>query len=749
MRFRKTCHVPMSPGVTDAFTLGPRAVARVAAAMWISCGGLVGVAIPLVAAGDDSHRGAMVAIGGAAVLFGALVWHLPWDRWSPSTTLVLVPAAFTAIALYNTAAVNPWSYDVFFLIAFAWIGLAHRPGTATLCTPLLLAAYLLPLLRWDHPGDGVASLVYVAPASVLLGEAVSLVATRLRTAEVDRARSEARYSALVRSSAEFVVVLDDDGAVEFAGGAVAEVLGVDPDDFVGTASAAVVHEDDLPLVESTFDAIAAGAALEGPILFRCRHADGTMRWVEGTIKNLRDDPSVGGIVVNGRDITPRIEAEERLAHLARHDPLTELPNRAAVLEDLGRALARAERVGGSVAVLFLDLDGFKVVNDSLGHAVGDQLLVAVATVLRGELREGDLLARLGGDEFTVIVEGVTDPDEPAALAQRMIEVLRQPIEVAERRHVVTVSIGIAFSGDGDRDPADLLRRADLAMYRAKELGKSRLEVFDPGLARRAHRRLDVAADLRLAVERGELDLFFQPEVELATGRVVGLEALVRWWHPERGLLLPGEFIDVAEESELILALGWQVLDRACATAARWVERLGPAAPEVSVNVSPRQLHDLGFVDDVRRAVETHRLPPSKLRLEIVERAMLDAVAPFSLTELRQMGVRLAIDDFGTGYSSLSYLDRLPVDVVKIDRSFLAPVVAATDRAPVVEATLAMARSFELDVVAEGVETEAQVAFLRRVGCPRAQGYHFGRPEPVRTAAQWLGGSLGRPGALSR
>ena len=678
-----------------------------------------------------------MAVGLGAIAIGAVVWFLPWHRWPDRATLVLVPVAFTFIGTFNRAAYDPWSYDVFFLVSFVWIGLAHPVGTSLAAAPLFVVAYVLPLSGWHDVDLGVRSLVYVLPTAVLLGEVVSWVSSRLRRAELARATSEARFSALVRSAAEYIVVLDDDGVVQFASDAVERVLGFPVDEFVGQNGSVLCHPDDRERVNEHFRQVRDGGMLHQTVLYRALRADGGIRWIDGTVSDLRGDSSVGGLVVNGRDVTERVEAEERLAHLARHDPLTGLPNRAALLEDLGRAMARAGRRGSAVAVLFLDLDGFKVVNDSLGHAVGDRVLVAAADRVRGVLRAGDVLARLGGDEFTVMLEDLADPAEPIALAERLVQALREPLDIADRRHVVTASIGIAVTTPGDRDAIELLRQADLAMYRAKELGKARYEVFDQGLARRARRRLDVEAELRVAIEEGQLALHNQPEIDIALDRVVGVEALVRWRHPVRGLLMPGEFIAVAEESEMILDLGRAVLDRACATAADWVERFGPSAPEMSVNVSPRQLHDPAFLDDVRQVLGRHGLPPALLRLELTESMLADAAVPEALSELQHMGVHIAVDDFGTGYSSLSYLDRLPVDVVKIDRAFLLPVLTADDRAPVVEAALALGRSLGLAVVAEGVETPAHVALLLRLGCHRAQGFFFGRPSPVQAAERFL------------
>ncbi|MFP5327001.1 MAG: putative bifunctional diguanylate cyclase/phosphodiesterase, partial [Acidimicrobiia bacterium] len=486
-----------------------------------------------------------------------------------------------------------------------------------------------------------------------------------------------------------------------------------------------------------------GTFLNRPLTYRSRHADGSWRWIEGAVSDLRDEPSVGGILINGRDVTERVEAERQLAHLAAHDALTGLPNRWAFLEELGRALGRSERHGSQVAVLFLDLDDFKIVNDTLGHSVGDQLLIAVADVLRATVRAGDTLARLGGDEFTVAVEDLADGTEAISLAERILLALAEPLPIGGRRYVVGASIGIATSESDASGPDELLRRADLAMYRAKELGRNRLEVFDEVLARRARRRLDVEAELRVAIERRELLCHYQPEVSLPEGQIIGMEALVRWRHPVRGLLPPSDFMDVAEKSDLVVGIGSIVIDDACRAAAGWLRRYGDNAPQVAVNVSTRQLRDHGFVASITDALAASGLPARLLRIEVLESLLVDESLSDRLMEIQHLGASVAIDDFGTGYSSLSYLDRLPVDAIKIDRSFLAPVTTAIERAPVVEATIAMASSLGLTVVAEGVETPAHVELLNRLGCTRAQGYFFSRPQPPEEAGRLLAARLGK------
>ena len=714
-----------------------RALARLAAILWIGCGALVAAGSALLPGGEEFHRTGVLVVGAVALAVGAVVWQLPWNRWDPKATLLLVPVAFTVIGAFNRFAGDPWLYDMFFIVSFVWLGLAHRMGTSTASAPLLAVAYLVPLIGTADDVRGPASLVFVLPVCVVLGEASAWAASRLRRAEQERAHSEARYASFVRHASEIVVVLDDSAVFRYASPASQRVLGFRPEELEGQPASAFVHPEDLAVVREWFSTARDGSVVNRPLMYRYRHADGSWRWIEGTVSDLRNEPSVAGIVVNGRDITERMEVEHELAHLAAHDPLTGLPNRSAFLEDLARALGRARRNTNRVAVLFLDVDDFKVVNDSLGHAVGDQLLIAISNVLRCTVRSGDTLARLGGDEFTVVVEDLGDGTEAVALAERILDALAEPLLIAARRHVIGASIGIATADRGDAEADDLLRRADLAMYRAKELGRNRFEVFDEVLARRARRRLDIEAELRMAIERRELVCHYQPEVTLHDGQIVGMEALVRWHHPTRGLLAPAEFVDVAEKSDLVVGIGNIVLSDACRAAAGWFSRYGDLAPHVAVNVSARQLHDPGFVGSVADALNATGLPAGRLRLELLESMLIESGTDDLLLELQRMGISVAIDDFGTGYSSLSYLDRLPVDVIKIDRSFLAPVTSGADRAPVVEATIALAQSLGLAVVAEGVETPAHVALLARLGCTRAQGYFFSRPVPTEEAGRLL------------
>jgi diguanylate cyclase (GGDEF)-like protein len=414
--------------------------------------------------------------------------------------------------------------------------------------------------------------------------------------------------------------------------------------------------------------------------------------------------------------------------------LTGLPNRAFFMEQLERALVDPAGSDGRVAVLFVDLDNFKVINDSLGHAAGDALLVEVARRLRGCLRPGNLAARLSGDEFTVLVESLADERQASLLAERLADALRAPIRLGEREVVVSASLGLVVGRPGHDAPSDLLRRADLALYRAKAEGKARAAVFDPALEVQAAARMELELDLRHALDSDELRLHLQPIVGLTDGRIIEVEALVRWAHPRRGLLPPSEFIPIAEETGLIVPLGQWVLEAACRWARAWHDQHPADLPlVVSVNVSALQLRHPTLVAEIQQVVRETGLDPRCLRLEITESGLIQDLEAASavLLELKALGIQLAIDDFGTGYSSLSYLSRLPVDTLKIDRSFVERLSAESTEVAIIRTVVALAQSFELRVTGEGVETPAQAAQLRALGVEQAQGYLFAHPRAAR------------------
>jgi diguanylate cyclase (GGDEF)-like protein len=443
----------------------------------------------------------------------------------------------------------------------------------------------------------------------------------------------------------------------------------------------------------------------------------------------RVDGVTVGRVWSFHDVTEQKRLEHELAHQAFHDSLTDLANQALFRDRVEHGLARVRGRSGELAVLFVDLDNFKTVNDSLGHTAGDELIMRVAERLQGCLRPTDTAARLGGDEFALLIEDYEAHHHVMGLAERLIESLQEPFGIAARDVVIGASIGIAFNSPG-MDTDQLLRNADLAMYSAKRRGKGRFETYEPGLHSAAVQRLEIEGDLRRALERSELTVHYQPIVALAPGEIVGVEALVRWNHPERGPIPPTDFIPGAEENGLIGELGRQVLDAACHQVRRWqLAYPAHAAMSVNVNLSPRQLRDSELVGQIASVLDHSGLAPHDLVLEITEGAMMHDVeaAIRRLHEVKELGVRLAVDDFGTGYSSLSYLQRFPVDILKIDRAFVSVLETEDGESSLANAIISLARAMRLTVVAEGVETEVQAESVRALGCDRVQGYYFARP----------------------
>jgi diguanylate cyclase (GGDEF)-like protein len=438
----------------------------------------------------------------------------------------------------------------------------------------------------------------------------------------------------------------------------------------------------------------------------------------------------------------RKRAEVALAHQALHDPLTGLPNRALFLDRLENALARAQRGSAGIGVLFLDLDRFKVVNDSLGHEAGDRLLLDVANRLRGVVRPGDTVARFGGDEFTILCD-VRDERDAVLIAERVAAAVEAPFTLDDNEAFLTTSLGIALTtGREEADAEALIRDADAAMYRAKERGKSRYELFDSDMRSRAVDRLEVENALHGALDRGEFRIFYQPAVDLRTGEVIGVEALVRWQHPERGLVGPDQFIALTEETGLIVPLGSWVLREACRQWRRW-EDSGTPTPRMSVNLSARQLGQPDLVDVVAEALQETGMDPGRLSLEITESTVLADTesALATLEALKRHGVRISLDDFGTGYSSLALLKRIPVDELKVDRSFVAGLGLDPQDSPIVSTVIGLAEALGLAAGAEGVETSAQAEELRRIGCLDAQGFYFARPQPPERMTMLLGSRL--------
>jgi diguanylate cyclase (GGDEF)-like protein/PAS domain S-box-containing protein len=544
---------------------------------------------------------------------------------------------------------------------------------------------------------------------------------------VDLQRSEERFRSLVRNASDGVIVLGDDGLIRYESPAVERILGRKPDDGVGRPVTAEVHPDDRAAVERRLGDLAATGGSEATFEFRTRHADGSWRTLEAIAKNLLEDPAVSGVVVNYRDITERKALEEQLRHQAFHDVLTGLANRSLFRDRLGHALDRAARGARPTTVLYLDLDDFKAINDRLGHAEGDRLLVAVGDRLRAATRAGDTVARLGGDEFAIIIEE-TEPAEAEQAATRILEALVPPFDLGDRQVVARASIGIAIRTADGGDADELLRRADIAMYAAKARGGECHVTYEAELYDATVARMELKADLQGALERGELHVAYQPIVEIETGAISGSEALMRWTHPVRGLVPPTEFIPLAEENGLILDLGRWILEAACRQTRTWQQETGRPDLTVSVNLSGRQIADPSLVADVARILATSRLDPRCLTLEITETVLIQDVEATvaAFRALKALGTRLAIDDFGTGYSSLSYLRQFPIDILKIDRSFVASLDGSADSNALVRSIINLSSTLRLDTVAEGIESTLQRQVLRGLGAQRGQGHLFAR-----------------------
>jgi diguanylate cyclase (GGDEF)-like protein/PAS domain S-box-containing protein len=521
--------------------------------------------------------------------------------------------------------------------------------------------------------------------------------------------SQERFRSAFERAPTGMAIVGLDGIVQRANAALRAHVG---DDVAGVPLADLVLAEDL--------AARPFPAADSELELRYRNGRGWALWHHSPLPGRDGEPEAW--ISHCIDVTARKQAESELSWQAHHDPLTGLPNREFFLERLDGALARR---GGQVAVLFVDLDDFKVVNDSLGHGAGDRLLSAVAERLSSVLRPDDVIARFGGDEFTILLPGIASEDHALAVAGRVSEALADPLVLDGEHRYVSASVGMSFAAPGS-DAQALLRDADAAMYRAKEMGKGRCEIFDESMRRHALERLELEGGLREALELGELRLVYQPLVELADGRVTGVEALLRWDHPVHGTVGPLRFIPIAERTGLIIPIGAWVLREACRQLAEW----GDDALGVSVNVSSRQFGATDLVDTVRSALDDSGLAPERLCLEITETAMMADIGAMSetLTALKRLGVRLAVDDFGVGHASLRRLrSLLPVDTLKIDKSFVDGIAEDADDAAIVEGVVRLAHSLGLHAVAEGVETAEQAAILDAWSCQTGQGYHFAKP----------------------
>jgi diguanylate cyclase (GGDEF)-like protein/PAS domain S-box-containing protein len=573
-------------------------------------------------------------------------------------------------------------------------------------------------------GAGAALSVLLAVLVYVLARSRDMAMRMVEEATASLRRSEEHFRALVQHGSDLILVADGAWNVRYTSPSVTQLLGYAPDALVGQPLLTAVHPDDAEGIRLK------GDGGRGTVEARVRHQDGSWRHFEGVVTDLRDDPAVGGFVCTAHDVSERKAVEQRLAHDATHDPLTGLPNRVLLLDRLEHALALAARDHSYVAVIFLDLDRFKLVNDSLGHAMGDRLIVEVGRRLRRAARRADTVARFGGDEFVIVCESVPDVEEAVRIAGRLVEGIDQTVMLGDQETVVGVSVGIALSVGPETTSEDLMADADAAMYRAKEKGRGRIEVFNDVMRSTVVHRLNTESMLRRAIDLDELRLHYQPVISLVDHRVVGYEALVRWEHPERGLIGPAEFIPIAEETGLIVQIGTWVVRESLRQALIWQE-LDPQDRFIAVNLSARQLTQPDVVEVLRSIIEPLDLAGSGLQLclELTESCLTeDPVATQSvLGQLKDLGVRIAVDDFGTGFSSLSYLKHFPVDVLKIDRVFVSGLRHDDGDSAIVAAVISLGEALGLTVVAEGVETAEQADELYAMGCDHAQGFHFARP----------------------
>lgn len=565
------------------------------------------------------------------------------------------------------------------------------------------------------------------------------------SAQVD---AEERFRSLLESAPDAMVIANDKGEIVLVNSQAQRIFGYSRDEMVGKPVEMLVperfrgsHRDHRAHYVREPSPRPMGTGLD----LYARRKDGSEFPVEVSLSPLQTE---GGVLVSSaiRDVTERKKAEAELAHQAVHDPLTGLPNRTLLLDRLEHALDRARRPGAILALLFCDLDQFKVINDTLGHRMGDKLLCALTPRLQEALRPGDTIARFGGDEFAVLCEDLRSEADATRIAERIARVFSRPVVVDGKEHYITVSTGIVIAKGGKATATDVLRDADAAMYRAKAGGPGRYELFDRGMRERLVERLRTESDLRKSLEGGGLQVLYQPVVSLADGSVVAAEALLRWPGPD-GLRQPKQFIEVAEESGLIVPLGGWVLSQACRQAAEW-EGGAIGSIGVSVNLSPRQVGRSDIVRQISKALDGAGMDPARLELEITEGVLMERTEATvkALRDLKSLGVRLVLDDFGTGYSSLGYLKRFPIDTLKIDRSFVDGLGSDPEDAAIVTAIMSMAGSLGIGVIAEGVETEAQLAHLRELGCTLAQGFLFSPPVPPEAVPARIVAAAGRAGA---
>ncbi len=662
--------------------------------------------------------------------------HLPAPL-ALAVILLLFPTAF--FAAYAVGGANSVAPDWFFLPVFlAGLRFGPRGALTSGLVAMVMAGPLLPADVATHLPQATSDWVSRGVFFILIGELVTylIIAVRGTTRRAVQAEaqgeSEQRFRALVQRATDMITVLDEQGRLSWESPAVERILGWGAGHRLGQTGGEFVHPEDQATASGAFAAVLADPAVSQSVEMRLVDSQGRWRWAESMFTNLLDEPTVRGIVINHRVVDERKVLEDELVHRAFHDSLTGLANRALLRGRVEGSVEVAGPAGCRNSVLFIDLDDFKTVNDGFGHGIGDQLLIGVSDRLRGCVGQPSLTARLGGDEFAVLVEDPSGAgDRASVVARRLMEALERPFDVAGHQLRISASIGIAQFGE--RADADtVLMQADLAMYHAKASGKGQFAFFSEEMQEVVMHRLDVESWLRAALQTEEITVHYQPIISMTDGRVDMVEALVRWRHPTMGMLSPADFLDVAEETGLIVPLGKVVLREACRHIRRWRDEFDDTMM-VSVNLSAAQLRDPSLPEVIHQAMTEAGIGPGALMVEVTEGALISDVAGARtlLESLWSLGVTIAIDDFGTGYSSLSHLQRFPVDVIKIDKSFVDSVCVGSEESMVVRSVLAIGAEFGLQVVAEGIESEEQHVELQRLGCDFGQGYLYARPSPAQ------------------
>jgi diguanylate cyclase (GGDEF)-like protein/PAS domain S-box-containing protein len=719
--------------------------------IWTAVGVTALATARIAIAWDAGHWWLLLAAAAVAVQLPLL--RLPWIR------LVRSPHLSTMLSLW-------WLAELVLLTGFTShdeAGLAVFPigaallalSASTIASPravfVLGAASFVGyfIMVAAHSGTSFSLVGLTVGLSAALVWLCGSSAANRRQLDVARERDEQRTEALLENASDAIIAIAPLGNVVYASSSVRTVLGYEPGWLNADRMTEMTHPDNLATVTEWMQSIfASPPGYSTRIESSTRRADGTWIDIEVIGSNWLHNPILGAAVLSIRDISTRKSLERDLTRQAFEDSLTGMPNRALFHDRTEHALARNLREGGRVTLVLIDLDDFKRINDSMGHAAGDHLITTIATRIGHQVRPSDTLARLGGDEFAVLVEDLNEM-QATELAERLLAAIREPVRLSNRDLVCTASIGVASvkAGDGDSDTGALLRDADLAMYAAKAAGRDRYALFDPIMYADILREADDRADIERALADGEFIVFYQPIVDLPTSDLTGVEALVRWNHPQRGLIGPADFIPLAEATGLIVPLGRWVLEQACTQLADWSKEF-PAAQHLrmSVNLSPRQFQHAGLVSEVTDILTASGVDPTKIVLEITESLLMqdiDATVEV-LRELKALGIRLAIDDFGTGYSSLSYLKRFPVDILKIDRSFVEGIITHGENATLAEAVVQLGQALQLQTVAEGIETDEQWSTLRDLGCDLGQGFLFARPtEPGQISAM-----LARPGDIT-